>query len=76
MDRINTKQYYTEIREELALNILPFWDKVIDKEKGGFYGRILNDGTIIADAPKSAVLNTRILWTYSAVYRYLLSGYS
>lgn len=71
MDRINIEQYYSEIKEELTANILPFWDKTIDKEKGGFYGKILNDGKIIKDAPRSAVLNTRILWTYSAVYRQL-----
>lgn len=71
MDRINIEQYYNEIKEELTGNILPFWDKTIDKEKGGFYGKILNDGKIIKDAPRSAVLNTRILWTYSAVYRQL-----
>lgn len=65
------EQYYSEIKEELTGNILPFWDKTIDKEKGGFYGRILNDGKIIKDAPRSAVLNTRILWTYSSVYRQL-----
>lgn len=70
-DRINKELYYSEIREELAGNILPFWDKTIDKERGGFYGRILNEGKIIKNALKSAVLNTRILWTYSSVHRQL-----
>ena len=71
MDRINIEQYFSEIKEELTGNILPFWDKTIDREKGGFYGKILNNGKIIKDAPRSAVLNTRILWTYSSVYRQL-----
>jgi len=70
LDSISAEVYLKEIEEELARNILPFWTKTIDQEKGGFVGRIRNDGTIIEDAPKSAVLNTRILWTYSAVFRY------
>jgi len=71
LDKINREQYYHEIKEELTANILPFWDKAIDKERGGFYGKILNDGKIIKDAPRSAVLNTRILWAYSSVCRQL-----
>ncbi len=66
MDKDN---YYKEIENELKNNILPFWDKTVDEENGGFLGKILNNGQIIKDSPKSAVLNTRILWTYSAVYR-------
>ncbi len=61
--------YYKEIENELKNNILPFWDNTVDEENGGFLGRILNNGKIIKDSPKSAVLNTRILWTYSAVFR-------
>lgn len=71
MNRIDTERYFKEIEEELTDNILPFWNKTIDREKEGFFGRIRNDGKIIEDALKSAVLNTRILWTYSAVYRHL-----
>jgi mannobiose 2-epimerase len=61
--------YYKEIKNELKNNILPFWDKAVDNENGGFVGKILNNGEIIKDSPKSAVLNTRILWTYSAIYK-------
>jgi mannobiose 2-epimerase len=65
---MDIKKFYNEIGHELKNNILPFWNKTVDEENGGFLGRILNDGKIIKDSPKSAVLNTRILWTYSAVY--------
>ncbi len=65
---MDIRKYYKEIETELKNNILPFWDKTVDKENGGFLGRILNNGEIIKDYPKSAVLNTRILWTYSALY--------
>jgi len=66
---MNVDTYYKEIENELKNNILAFWGKTIDTENGGFLGRILNNGEIIKKSPKSAVLNTRILWTYSAVYR-------
>ena len=58
-----------EIGNELKNNILTFWNKTADEENGGFSGRILNNGEVVKNSPKSAVLNTRILWTYSAVYR-------
>lgn len=52
----------------LIHNILPFWEKLKDPS-GGFYGRIAGDGTLMEDAPRGAVLNARILWTYSALFR-------
>jgi mannobiose 2-epimerase len=55
---------------ELREDILPFWaERTIDREKGGFYGLITNDLEVDTDAPKGSVLNTRILWTFSAAYR-------
>jgi mannobiose 2-epimerase len=65
---MDINNYYKEIENELKNNILPFWDKTVDGENEGFLGRILNNGEIVKNSPKSAVLNTRILWTYSAVY--------
>jgi len=56
-------------RDELTNFILPFWiDRMPDKNLGGFYGRINGRGDIIADAPRGAILNARILWTFSAAY--------
>jgi mannobiose 2-epimerase len=69
MSNIDIDNYYKEIEKELKENILAFWNKAVDRENGGFFGKILNNGEIIKDSPKSAVLNTRILWTYSAVYK-------
>ena len=55
---------------ELREDILPFWaERTVDKEKGGFYGLITNDLEVDSDAPKGSVLNTRILWTFSAAFR-------
>ena len=55
---------------ELTGNILPFWMiKAVDPENGGFYGSINNEMKIDNSAPRSAVLYSRILWTYSRAYR-------
>lgn len=61
-----------EVTEELEGNILPFWmNKMTDHERGGFYGRISGEDTLMPDEPKGAILNARILWTFSAAYRLL-----
>ncbi len=58
------------IERELLQNILPFWiEHTLDEEHGGFYGALSNNLIIHNDAPRSAVLCARILWTYSAAYR-------
>ncbi len=63
-----------QVRDELEGNILPFWmNHAVDKENGGFFGLIDADLTAHRDAARSCVLNTRILWTYSAAAR-LLDG--
>ena len=62
----------TEVGHELTTGILPFWmEKMADNVQGGFYGRIDGDDKLHADAPKGAILNARILWTFSAAYRLL-----
>ena len=62
----------SEVEHELTTDILPFWmEKMADKAKGGFYGRIDGGDILHADAPKGAILNGRILWTFSAAYRIL-----
>lgn len=61
-----------EVRQELTDDILPFWmENMTDSGRGGFYGRIDGGDTLHADAPKGAILNARILWTFSAAYRIL-----
>ncbi|MDR0892320.1 MAG: AGE family epimerase/isomerase [Mediterranea sp.] len=61
-----------ELEEELTTNILPYWiNRMTDHEEGGFYGRITGTDVLMPEAPKGAVLNARILWTFSAAYRLL-----
>ena len=50
-------------------NILPFWQGMIDKDYGGFYGEADFYGKINKKAAKGCILNSRVLWTFSAAYR-------
>ena len=60
------------MQDVLEKNILRFWlDKMVDHENGGFYGRIDGSGVLHPEAEKGAILNARILWTFSAAYRVL-----
>ena len=61
-----------EMRKCLTDNILRFWlDRMVDKDRGGFCGRIDGEGNVVADAEKGAILNARILWAFAAAYRVL-----
>lgn len=60
-----------EVRRELTGNILPFWLKTADPDRGGFYGQITGCGELRPDAPRASVLNMRLLWTFAAAYRVL-----
>jgi len=68
MDKNIVREFEARVRREMDENIVPFWAKRTLDAQGGFIGRMTNDGAIIKDAPKGLVLNTRILWTFSALY--------
>ncbi len=53
----------------LTANILPYWLRLKDTERGGFYGQVTGDEQVHPDAPRSAVMYGRLLWTFSAAYR-------
>lgn len=73
-DEIN--QFRSEIESDLIGNILPFWMEKVTDPAGGFYGTVVNDGSAIPQAPKSAVMNARVLWAFSVAYRqYGLESY-
>ena len=68
-----SSSFYNSIRDELFNNILPYWEKYSrDTRPGceGFYGSIDNSNTPDKDCPRSIVMTSRFLWTYSAVARY------
>lgn len=60
------EQYKREQEQELR-QILDYWIKhTIDHTYGGFYGKIDHNNHVDPTASKGVVLNSRILWTFSA----------
>ena len=63
-------RFREELEKELKDNILSWWMKYSpDNELGGFHGHIDHLNQVVEGAGKGAVLNARILWTFSAAYR-------
>lgn len=61
-----------EVHGCLTQNILPFWlNNMLDKKRGGWYGRMTGKGVTEKDAPRGAILYARLLWTFSAAYHKL-----
>lgn len=55
--------------EKEAAAILSWWEKYMkDERHGGYYGKMNNTNTAFEEAPKGIVLNSRILWSFSAAY--------
>jgi len=60
------------IANELEENLLPFWrERCFDPTRGGFVAEIDNYGNVREDAPHGLILNSRLLWTFAALYRHL-----
>jgi len=56
------KEFEAELHQ-----LLTWWShSMVDEENGGFFGRIDGHGKLYALAPKGIILNTRILWGFSA----------
>jgi len=63
-------EFRQRVESELLFGILPFWlNHTIDHQRGGFLGRLSNDLTVDPKGEKGLILNARILWTFSRVYR-------
>jgi mannobiose 2-epimerase len=58
-----------EAEKMVKENILTFWRNMADNGNGGFYGEADFYGKIDKSADKGGILNSRILWTFSAAYR-------
>lgn len=70
------QDWAARIEKELRENILPFWMRhTVDRENGGFYGKIDCDGRIHRESPRASVINSRILWTFSAASRLVGAPY-
>jgi mannobiose 2-epimerase len=69
---VGWRQLRKSIEQELQGNLLPFWrERSLDHARGGFIAEMNNDGVLREDAPKGLILNARLLWTFSALYREL-----
>ena len=65
-------QFRAAAQQVLESSILHFWQtRMVDTERGGFYGRIDGHNVLHPDAPKGAILNARILWSFAAAARVL-----
>lgn len=60
-----------DFRRHLEEDIIPFWNKMEDNENGGFYGYADSEGNPDKNSVKGCILNSRILWFYSAAYKLL-----
>ncbi|MDE6460699.1 MAG: AGE family epimerase/isomerase [Paramuribaculum sp.] len=69
MDTESKAAFAAELEDNLNNNILPYWlEKMRDDEDGGFFGRRDSTDTLVPGADKGAIMNARILWTFSAAY--------
>lgn len=67
---MNPAGYRQDMEDELR-SILQYWmQRMPDQTEGGFFGRIDGQDIVHPDAPKGVVLNSRILWTFSAAYEH------
>ena len=63
------RSFSQSVENEVVDHILPYWmEKVIDRQNGGFYGEVSQDGTIIPEASKGGILCARIVWTFAHAY--------
>ena len=70
MSKRALSRFREELEKELKDNILSWWMKYSpDHDLGGFHGHIDHLNQVVRGAGKGAVLNARILWTFSAAYR-------
>jgi len=58
--------HYRKIFEKELFSILNYWmHYAVDEDGGGFHGAVGLDNKPVENAPRSCVLNARILWTFS-----------
>jgi mannobiose 2-epimerase len=65
---METESFAQSASGELYGNILPFWKAHAPAPDGGFWGYVSDDLVPDPNAPRGALLTTRILWTFSEAY--------
>ncbi|MGD0814791.1 MAG: AGE family epimerase/isomerase [Verrucomicrobiota bacterium] len=70
MNANDLKVFSQAASDQLFGHILPFWcGPAIDHEQGGWMGWLSNDLKPDRSKPKGLIVNSRILWTFSAAHR-------
>ena len=72
-----TNRYQTELREfetkaqaQVFDHILPFWaGPALDDQQGGWLPWMTNELVVDRTQPKGLIVNSRILWAFSAAFR-------
>ena len=63
-------EFASRVHDQIFGHILPFWTgPALDHEHGGWLAWMSNDLRVDRSQPKGLILNSRILWVFSAVYR-------
>ena len=64
-------KFARSVHDQLFGHILPFWTgPALDHEQGGWLAWMSNDLRVDRSQPKGLILNSRLLWTFSAVHRF------
>ena len=64
------KDFSRRVSDQLFGHIMPFWcGPALDHEQGGWMGWLSNDLKPDRTQPKGLIVNSRILWAFSAVHR-------
>ena len=64
------EKFSAEVSEHLFGHILPFWcGPALDQKNGGWMAWLSNDLKPDRSQPKGLIVNSRILWAFSAVHR-------
>jgi mannobiose 2-epimerase len=75
MDSAQLKDVSRQIRDHLFDQILPFWcGPALDWKRGGWLAALSNDVRPDRSQLKELVLNSQLLWTFSAVHRVKPAG--
>jgi mannobiose 2-epimerase len=70
MKQQDLKQFSERVSNQLFGHILPFWaGPALDRDKGGWMAWLSNDLKPDRSQPKGLIVNSRILWAFSAVHR-------
>ncbi|ADQ45205.1 hypothetical protein Calkro_0294 [Caldicellulosiruptor kronotskyensis 2002] len=64
-------RFKEDLKAHLEEKIVPFWQSLKDDEFGGYYGYMGFNLNINREAQKGCILNSRILWFFSACYNIL-----